>query len=169
MQIQGNHAHQFTLLTCILLRKFHKIRYIPDWMDFFGRSNIDLTKKKNLTQVSSRRKRCELSTFVRSHERWESEIFKFACLLTINSFRTTYTFKDIKRIFLTESAIEQVLKRTKIVILQSNTFDHWSTCKPLSIIATGFWFSPVNQSIEDMITSWRNIELNPWLTQKLPR
>ena len=86
-------------------------------MDFFGRSNIDLTKKKNLTQVSSRRKRCELSTFVGSHERWESEIFKFACLLTINSFRTTYTFKDIKRIFLTESAIEQVLKRTKIVIL----------------------------------------------------
>ena len=29
--------------------------------------------------------------------------------------------------------------------------------------------SPVNQSLEDMITSWRNIELNPWLTRTLPR
>ena len=29
--------------------------------------------------------------------------------------------------------------------------------------------SPVNQSLEDMIASWINIELNPWLTQTLPR
>ena len=28
--------------------------------------------------------------------------------------------------------------------------------------------SPVNRSLEDLITSWRNIELNTWLTQTLP-
>ena len=29
--------------------------------------------------------------------------------------------------------------------------------------------SPMNQSLEDMIASWINIELNPWLTRTLPR
>ena len=29
--------------------------------------------------------------------------------------------------------------------------------------------SPVNQSLEDIITSWRNMEVNPWLMQTLPR
>ena len=50
-----------------------------------------------------------------------------------------YTFEDNKRIFVSESGIEQVLKRTEIVIRQSNTLDFWSTYKHvLLIIATGF-------------------------------
>ena len=34
-----------------------------------------------------------------------------------------YTFEDNKRIFISESGIEQFVKRTEIVIRQSNTFD----------------------------------------------
>ena len=58
-----------------------------------------------------------------------------------DSLKTThmYTFEDNKRIFISESGIEQVLKRTEIVIRQSNTLDFWSTYKHvLLIIATGF-------------------------------
>ena len=74
-----------------------------------------------------------------------------------------YTFEDIKRIFISESGIGQILRRTRIVIPQSNTFGYRSTRKLLLIIATGFhcWkplkgmttTSPVNHSFEDMITS----------------
>ena len=49
-----------------------------------------------------------------------------------------YTFEDIKRIFISESGIEQILRRTRIVIPQSNTFGYRSTRKLLLIIATGF-------------------------------
>ena len=56
----------------------------------------------------------------------------------MNSLRTTYTFEDMKGIFTSGSGIEQVLKRKKIVIPQSNTFDNWRACKLLLIIATGF-------------------------------
>ena len=71
---QGKHAHQVTLPTYIKLRKFNKITYISNWLDFFGRSNLELTKKRNFTRVSGRRKRCKLSTFVWRHERYDSEI-----------------------------------------------------------------------------------------------
>ena len=108
--------------------------------------------------------------------------FKFACFLTINSLKTThmYTFEDIKRIFISESGIEQILRRTRIVIPQSNTFGYRSTRKLLLIIATGFhcWkplkgmttTSPVNHSFEDMITSWRNMEFShDWCKRSLAR
>ena len=47
------------------------------------------------------------------------------CMFSHDSLKTThmYTFEDNKRIFISESGIEQVLKRTEIVIRQSNTFD----------------------------------------------
>ena len=108
--------------------------------------------------------------------------FKFACFLTINSLKTThmYTFEDIKRIFISESGIEQILRRTRIVIPQSNTFGYLSTRKLLLIIATGFHCykplkgmtttSPVNHSFEDMITSWRNMEFShDWCKSSLAR
>ena len=101
----GKHAHQVTLLTYIKLRKFGKMRYISNLLDFFGRSNFGLTKKKSFTRVSSRRKRCKLSTFVKRHERWESEILNLHVFLTINSLKTTYMY-----------TFEQVLKCTEIVI-----------------------------------------------------
>ena len=44
----------------------------------------------------------------------------------------------MKGIFTSGSDIEQVLKRKKIAIPQSNTFDDWRACKLLLIIATGF-------------------------------
>ena len=44
-------------------------------MDFFGWSNLELTKKKNFKRVSSRRKRCKLSTLARRHERWNLRVF----------------------------------------------------------------------------------------------
>ena len=59
MQIPGKHAHQVTLLTYIELRKFGKIRYISNLLDFFRRNNFELTKKKSFTRVSSRRKRLQ--------------------------------------------------------------------------------------------------------------
>ena len=108
--------------------------------------------------------------------------FKFACFLSINSLKTTYmyTFEDIKRIFISESGIGQILRRTRIVIPQSNTFGYRSTRKLLLIIATGFhcWkplkgmttTSPVNHSFEDMITSWRNMEFShDWCKRSLAR
>ena len=81
----------------------------------------------------------------------------------------SYTLGDMKGTFISESGIEQILKRRKIVIPQSNTFDHGSTRKPLLIVVTAFHCQkplrgmpttlPVNQSLEEMITSRRNIEL----------
>ena len=59
MQIPGKHAQQVTLLTYIELRKFDKIRYISNLVDFFGRNNFELTKKKSFTRVSSQRKRLQ--------------------------------------------------------------------------------------------------------------
>ena len=41
-----------------LIEKVDKITYISNWLDFFGRSNLELTKKRSFTRVSGRRKRC---------------------------------------------------------------------------------------------------------------
>ena len=113
MQITGKHAHQVTLLTYIELRKFGKIRYISNLLDFFGRNNFELTKKKSFTRVSSRRKRLQTQHVCKAPRTLGIWDFKFACFLTINSLKATYmhTFEDIKRIFISESGIEQVLKQ----------------------------------------------------------
>ena len=113
MQIPGKHAHQVTLLTYIELRKFGKIRYISNLLDFFGRNNFELTKKKSFTRVSSRRKRLQTQHVCKAPRTLGIWDFKFACFLTINSLKATYmhTFEDIKRIFISESGIEQVLKQ----------------------------------------------------------
>ena len=118
MQITGKHAHQVTLLTYIKLRKFGKIRYISNLLDFFGRSNFELTKKKSFTRVSSRRKRLQTQHVCKAPRTLGIWDIKFACFLTINSLKATYmhTVEDIKRIFISESGIEQVLKCTEIVI-----------------------------------------------------
>ena len=113
MQIPGKHAHQVTLLTYIELRKFGKIRYISNLLDFFGRNTFELTKKKSFTRVSSRRKRLQTQHVCKAPLTLGIWDFKFACFLTINSLKATYmhTFEDIKRIFISESGIEQVLKQ----------------------------------------------------------
>ena len=41
-----------------LIEKVDKITYISNWLDFFGRSNLEFTKKRSFTRVSGRRKRC---------------------------------------------------------------------------------------------------------------
>ena len=62
-------------------------------MDFFGRSNLELAKKKSFPRVSSKANVANLALL---YGATNAEIldFKFACFLTINSSRTTYTFED---------------------------------------------------------------------------
>ena len=120
------------------LRKFIKIRYISNWTDFFGKSNLKLTKKKSLREFPANANvansaRCKASRTLGIQD------FKFACFLTINSVKDNLLILRYQEvIFISESGIEQVLKRRKIVIPQSHTFDHRSTCKLLLIVATGF-------------------------------
>ena len=108
------------------------------WLDFFGRGNLELTKK-SFTRVSSRQKRCKLSTFVRRHKRWESETSKFACFLTINSLKTTYmyTFDDMNlNIWKWHRTGPETYRNSNF--LNRIPLICWSTYKLLLIIATVF-------------------------------
>ena len=62
-------------------------------MDFFGRSDLELAKKKSFARVSG-----DANVANSAHLQGATNAgildFKFACFLTINSSRTTNTFED---------------------------------------------------------------------------
>ena len=62
-------------------------------MDFFGRSNLELAKKKSFPRVFSNANVANLAHLLGATNAGIL-YFKFACFLTINSSRTSYTFKD---------------------------------------------------------------------------
>ena len=154
------------------MRKFGKIRYISNLLDFFGRNNFELTKKKSFTRVSSQRKRLQTQQVCKAPRTLGIWDFKFACFLTINSLKATYmhTFEDIKRIFISESGIEQVLKCTEIVI--SSITYLWLLNHVLTVADYCHWFPLLKASKRndhnfagELITRRHDCELKKYGTQ----